>query len=135
MYLIANSAGPAKYRGKANSHFNPQAALFKASQAMSVVKVRRRCCRGCLYRPSSRAMCLCCAVQSDIGFAIAVSILGYCIAAFGWSAVWRLYVIPYLVVNANLVLITYLQHTAPYVPHYRNVSLPPVLSTLQSSHV
>jgi omega-6 fatty acid desaturase (delta-12 desaturase) len=38
---------------------------------------------------------------------------------FGVQAVATYYFIPYLVVNMNLVLITYLQHTDEYVPHYR----------------
>jgi omega-6 fatty acid desaturase / acyl-lipid omega-6 desaturase (Delta-12 desaturase) len=40
LYLVMNIAGPAKYRGKKNSHFNPQSALFKESQRAFVSLVR-----------------------------------------------------------------------------------------------
>ena len=38
--------------------------------------------------------------------------------AFGHANVLLYYWLPYLVVNYHLVLITYLQHTDVYVPHY-----------------
>ena len=38
---------------------------------------------------------------------------------FSPAAVLAYYFLPYLVTNANLVLITFLQHTDPAVPHYR----------------
>ena len=39
--------------------------------------------------------------------------------AGGWSAVGKYYFVPYLMVNHWLVMITYLQHTDPMLPHYR----------------
>ncbi len=38
---------------------------------------------------------------------------------FGFGTFAKLYLAPYLVVNGYLVLITFLQHTDFYVPHYR----------------
>ncbi|KAK9437080.1 delta12 fatty acid desaturase [Metarhizium brunneum] len=57
-------------------------------------------------------------VLSDIGLAIAFSVLAYLGNRFGWAnmAVW--YFIPYLWVNHWLVAITFLQHTDPTLPHY-----------------
>jgi hypothetical protein len=39
-------------------------------------------------------------------------------AAMGWAWLARVYVVPYLVVNFWLVMITLLQHTHPKLPHY-----------------
>ena len=93
-YLVANAAGPAKYAGKANSHFSPFSALFTSENFQDIV-------------------------VSSIGFALAVA--GIALAAREWGAlqVAAYYGVPYLVVNAFLVLITYLQHTDDYIPHYR----------------
>jgi omega-6 fatty acid desaturase (delta-12 desaturase) len=46
--------------------------------------------------------------------------LGYSVHLFGWLAVFKFYVVPYLFVNMWLVLITFLQHTHPNLPHYSN---------------
>jgi omega-6 fatty acid desaturase (delta-12 desaturase) len=59
-------------------------------------------------------------VQSDLAFAAAVAAISYGIYEFGFAAVACFYLVPYLVVNHNLVAITYLQHTDTYVPHYRS---------------
>lgn len=93
-YLIANLSGPAKYANKRNSHFDPQAALFTAKQAGSVV-------------------------ASDLGFIAALVLLGVAVSQWGFMTVAAYYGVPYLVVNAYLVLITFLQHTDTYIPHYR----------------
>jgi omega-6 fatty acid desaturase (delta-12 desaturase) len=55
---------------------------------------------------------------SDAGV-MAVSFGLYKLAAtFGFWWVVRVYAVPLLIVNAWLVLITYLQHTHPALPHY-----------------
>jgi omega-6 fatty acid desaturase / acyl-lipid omega-6 desaturase (Delta-12 desaturase) len=59
--------------------------------------------------------------QSDVGIVAALAAIGWALSVFGLKPVAFMYLFPYLVVNMNLVLITYLQHTAPYIPHYRNV--------------
>ena len=123
MYLLLNVAGPAKYRNKPNSHFNPHSALFKASQAPDITKVCMCVC-ACMGESCVVTSCLCVcarAPQSDLGIFVALGVFAYCVLTFGWNTVCALYFIPYLIVNAHLVLITYLQHTAPYIPHYRNV--------------
>lgn len=58
-------------------------------------------------------------VVSDIGFFGALAAIGAACVAWGPQAVAAYYFLPYLVVNMNLVLITFLQHTDEYVPHYR----------------
>lgn len=95
-YLAANAAGPAKYRGVRNSHFDPAAALFADSD-----KQRWE------------------VAVSDVGFFGALGAIGWAAAVVGPRAVAAYYLVPYLLVNAWLVTITYLQHTAVYVPHFR----------------
>jgi hypothetical protein len=62
LYLTMNIAGPAKYAGKANSHFNPRSALFELHDWLDIVKVAwRRCC--CI---AHSAMCdarVCCVLR------------------------------------------------------------------------
>ncbi len=43
----------------------------------------------------------------------------YAIATFGLWAVTKHYLVPYMIVNYHLVLITYLQHTDVFIPHFR----------------
>jgi omega-6 fatty acid desaturase / acyl-lipid omega-6 desaturase (Delta-12 desaturase) len=93
-YLIGNFSGPKKYANKPNDHFRPWSALFRGRDAMDVA-------------------------ASDLALAAFVALLCY----LGWTlGAWRVgyyYLMPYLVVNAHLVLITYLQHTDTFIPHYR----------------
>lgn len=94
-YLCCNVTGPRKYRDAAvNDHFRPWSVLLRDRD---------------YWR----------AVVSDIFLALAVGVVFYCGWVFGVEAVVRFYLIPYLVVNAHLVLITYLQHTDTFVPHFR----------------
>jgi omega-6 fatty acid desaturase (delta-12 desaturase) len=93
-YLIGNFSGPKKYADKPNDHFRPWSALFRSRDALDV------------------------AVSDAVLFAF-VALLVYLGATLGaWRVVYY-YLIPYLVVNSHLVLITYLQHTDTYIPHYR----------------
>lgn len=57
-------------------------------------------------------------LSSDVGFFAALAGIGYATHVFGWQMVAAYYFIPYMVVNCDLVLITYLQHTDTYIPHY-----------------
>lgn len=43
----------------------------------------------------------------------------YAVREFGFSAVGKYYLLPYMIVNYHLVLITYLQHTDVFIPHFR----------------
>lgn len=93
-YLVFNATGPAKYRGKNANHFSPTAVFFEEKDYWLIV-------------------------QSDIAFFSAVGALAYTIYTFGMFHVSMFYLLPLMIVNHNLVLITYLQHTASYIPHYR----------------
>jgi len=94
-YLVFNATGPSKYRGKSVSHFNPKAAFFKPEDFWLIV-------------------------QSDICFFSAVALYIYLIYTYGFSNVAAYYIMPYMITNYHLVLITFLQHTDVYMPHFRN---------------
>jgi len=94
-YLFFNATGPQKYKGKVNDHFNPFSALFSPRERLDIV-------------------------WSDIGLVAALAGMVYCVKLFGFRNVAFFYLLPYMVVNYHLVLITYLQHTDIYVPHFRN---------------
>lgn len=42
-----------------------------------------------------------------------------CFAPLGFQTVGTLYIIPYLIVNAHLIMVTFLQHTDVFIPHFR----------------
>lgn len=94
-YLVWNFTGPAKYRGKNANHFNPNAVFFSNEEYWLIV-------------------------QSDVAFFAAVGLFAACIYNYGFMTVGAYYLIPYAVANYHLVLITYLQHTDVYMPHFRN---------------
>jgi len=93
-YLVFNATGPSKYRGQNANHFSPTAVFFKENEYWLIV-------------------------QTDIAFCMAVALLVYCIFIFGFGNVAFFYLMPYLVTNYHLVLITYLQHTDVFMPHFR----------------
>lgn len=93
-YLLLNATGPKKYHGKNANHFSPTAVFFNENEYGLVV-------------------------QSDIGFGVGLALLAACIYTFGFSTVAFYYLLPYMITNYHLVLITYLQHTDVYMPHFR----------------
>lgn len=94
-YLVFNASGPKKYRGKNASHFSPGAAMFKDEERELVA-------------------------QSVSAWVAMVAVIAYWVYTYGAYKVMMHYFIPYLIVNYHLVLITYLQHTDTFVPHFRN---------------
>ncbi|KAH9969485.1 fatty acid desaturase-domain-containing protein [Russula dissimulans] len=94
MYLIRNAAGQKRYPVTSN-HFNPTAVMFAPHQFGQII-------------------------ISDVGVLIWLGVLAAWIHQSGFSQVLRLYLVPYLWVNHWLVLITFLQHTDPLLPHYRS---------------
>ncbi|KAJ6635132.1 Titin [Pseudolycoriella hygida] len=93
-YLAFNGWGPRKYDNKPKSHFNPNAALFSSKERHLVV-------------------------LSDVGVVVALVAIGYIVSIWGFPIVFRMYFVPYFVMNAYLVTVTYLHHTDTYVPHFR----------------
>lgn len=93
-YLVMNATGPAKYRGKNANHFSPSAVMFKPDEYWLIV-------------------------QTDIAWVLAVGLLVKAIMTYGFASVFCFYIVPYMITNLHLVLITYLQHTDVYMPHFR----------------
>ncbi|KAI0304510.1 fatty acid desaturase-domain-containing protein [Multifurca ochricompacta] len=94
MYLIRNAAGQKRYPQGTN-HFNPGSVIFAPHQFGQII-------------------------LSDFGILLWIGTLVTCAYHYGLSQVFRLYIVPYLWVNHWLVLITFLQHTDPLLPHYRS---------------
>ncbi|CCI41531.1 unnamed protein product [Albugo candida] len=94
-YLFFNASGPKKYEGKAKSHFNPFAVMFNDRERSMVV-------------------------LSDVALVFTLLLLGLYTFYTSFGSLLAYYGIPYLIVNGYLVLITYLQHTDTYIPHYRD---------------
>lgn len=93
MYLITNASGQKRYPAGTN-HFNPNSIIFSPHHFFQIL-------------------------LSDIGIVLWVIAVGASINHFGLLNTWRYYLAPYLWVNHWLVLITFLQHTDPLLPHYR----------------
>ncbi|KAG8721421.1 hypothetical protein FRC09_007926 [Ceratobasidium sp. 395] len=93
MYLITNASGQKSYP-KGTNHFTPGMPLFAPHQFGSII-------------------------LSDVGIFLWLAVVGTWIYRSGFLEVLTLYIIPYLWVNHWLVLITFLQHTDPLLPHYR----------------
>jgi len=94
MYLITNASGQKRYP-KDTNHFNPNATnIFAPHHFLQIV-------------------------MSDVGVILWLLAVGASIYEFGFSTVFSVYLAPYLWVNHWLILITFLQHTDPYIPHYR----------------
>jgi hypothetical protein len=77
-----------------NDHFSPSSALFSPKDRLDII-------------------------WSDIGFFAALSCVIYAVYAYGLANVAKFYLMPYMVVNYHLVLITFLQHTDIFIPHFR----------------
>ncbi|KAM5530569.1 hypothetical protein V8D89_015763 [Ganoderma adspersum] len=92
-YLIVNASGQTRYP-KDSNHFNPASVMF---------------------RPDHRGQIL----ISNVGILLWAAGVAYAISQWGFFEVFRVYLVPYLWVNHWLVLITFLQHTDPLLPHYR----------------
>jgi omega-6 fatty acid desaturase / acyl-lipid omega-6 desaturase (Delta-12 desaturase) len=95
-YLSFNLSGqtyPHKSSWEVN-HFNPSSPLFSQHEYNKIL-------------------------LSDLGIILTLSALTLASKTWGFSTVLCYYVLPYFWVNHWLVLITYLQHTDPALPHYR----------------
>lgn len=96
MYLSLNSTGqkyPTHSKWAVN-HFNPSSPFFKREEYNRIL-------------------------WSDLGIILAFAGLGLASKTWGFMNVVCYYGVPYLWVNHWLVMITYLQHTDPALPHYR----------------
>ncbi|PWN23309.1 hypothetical protein BCV69DRAFT_292557 [Microstroma glucosiphilum] len=92
MYLIKNSSGQLHFP-KGTNHFNPDSIIFDKRHRSQII-------------------------MSDVGIALTISALAYAVSQTSFGTVMRYYGYSYLCVNHWLVMITYLQHTDPLLPHY-----------------
>jgi len=92
-YLLINASGQKRYPAWTN-HFNPHAIMFDERHRNQVI-------------------------WSDIGIAITIGSLTWLGIKTDFLTVFKYYIVPYLVVHHWIVLITFLQHTDPLLPHYR----------------
>ena len=95
MYLFFNTSGPRKYRqpGKKRSHFEPDSVVFSPRDRIGII-------------------------IGDIGVAGVFAVACYLTHTLGWRTMVLHYWAPWLVVYIELVAITYLHHTAVYVPRF-----------------
>ncbi|KAI0635275.1 fatty acid desaturase-domain-containing protein [Trametes polyzona] len=93
MYLIWNTAGQPRYPSGTN-HFNPSSVMFRPEQRFWII-------------------------VSNVGLILWVLAIAVSIRHWGFFEVFRTYLVPYLWINHWLILITFLQHTDPMLPHYR----------------
>ncbi|KAI5475100.1 hypothetical protein MNV49_001924 [Pseudohyphozyma bogoriensis] len=92
-YLFNNASGQEWYP-KGTNHFMPSSKIFDARHRQDVL-------------------------VSDAFLIAMLSGLTWISMKFGVGAMVKYYGIPYLLVNHWLVMITFLQHTDPTLPHYR----------------
>jgi omega-6 fatty acid desaturase (delta-12 desaturase) len=93
LYLLKNSSGQLHFP-KGTNHFDPNSIIFNAHHRNQVL-------------------------ISDLGIAITLGSLATWAYFTSVGEVARYYLVPYLWCNHWLVMITYLQHTDPVVPHYK----------------
>ncbi|KAH9467253.1 hypothetical protein MJO28_000158 [Puccinia striiformis f. sp. tritici] len=93
-YLMFNASGQKHYPRWWTNHFNPYAIMFDDRHRFQVV-------------------------WSDIGIAITIGCVTYLGKQTDFLTAFKYYIVPYLVVHHWIVLITFLQHTDPLLPHYR----------------
>ncbi|KAG9006085.1 hypothetical protein FRB94_000990 [Tulasnella sp. JGI-2019a] len=91
-YLFADIKSQRSYPMITN-HFIPKAPLFAPHQWKDVA-------------------------ISNFGIALWLGSIVYSIKAFGFSPVFRIYLVPYIWTNHWIIFITWLNHTDPALPHY-----------------
>ncbi|KAM5539758.1 hypothetical protein V8D89_006571 [Ganoderma adspersum] len=96
IYLAQNRKGNPKYP-PGTSHYKPSSKLFKPQDRNSII-------------------------ISDIAIGVMLLNLAVWINQVGFHAVWSLYFVPWLWAHNWLVMFTYLQHSDPTVPYYREKS-------------
>jgi len=92
-YFAYNALGSPMYPAWTN-HYSPNSALFKKEQRWQIV-------------------------LSDIGLFAMGIVVTYWIRLTSLGTVVKYYTIPYLLANHWIVMLTYLHHTDPTMPHFR----------------
>ncbi|KAI0827027.1 fatty acid desaturase-domain-containing protein [Trametes gibbosa] len=92
-YILMNTGGQVHYPKNTN-HIDPSSIMFKPEQYFLIM-------------------------VSNVGLLLWLATIGASISYWGFYEVFRTYLVPYLWINHWLILITFLQHTDPLLPHYR----------------
>jgi len=92
-YLLYNALGSPMYPAGTN-HFDPSSPLFKPEQRKTVV-------------------------ASNIGLGVVAGLLSYWTYQTSLLNFFTVYFVPYLLANHWIVMLTFLHHTDPTMPHYR----------------
>lgn len=92
-YLTYNALGSPMYPPGTN-HFFPSSPLFKPHERPGII-------------------------ASDIGISVMIYLLYAWTKQVGFHMFIKLYFVPYLFTNHWVVMLTYLQHSDPTIPHYR----------------
>lgn len=97
LYLSINATGNSSYpKNRWVNHFLPTSPIFETTKEKIQV------------------------LLSDIAL-VAVFVVLYNVASvIGFAYFAKVYIVPYMITNLFLVLITFLQHTDPVLPHYTN---------------
>jgi len=97
LYLFFNATGRASYpKGSWVNHFTPNSPVWMNNREGNYV------------------------ILSDVALLVVALFFRHVCSIIGFGAFIKLYLIPYLIVNFWLVLITFLQHTDLALPHYTN---------------
>jgi len=92
-YLLNNAMGSPMYPPGSN-HFSPSSPLFKSHERNGII-------------------------ASNVGLAIMATLLTIFTKQVGLANFGLLYFVPYLLANHWIVMLTYLHHSDPTIPHYR----------------
>ncbi|KAJ7019344.1 fatty acid desaturase-domain-containing protein [Mycena alexandri] len=93
-YLLFNTLGCPRDPPGTN-HFSPSSVLFKKAEYYKIV-------------------------GSNVGLIVVSSVLTRYGLQFGFAAVFKQYIIPYLLCHHWIVMLTFLHHSDPTIPHYRS---------------
>ncbi|KZT10498.1 uncharacterized protein LAESUDRAFT_427677 [Laetiporus sulphureus 93-53] len=93
LYISTNAMGSKRYP-KGTNHFDPYSALFRSDQRLGIF-------------------------LSDVGLVGMSTILFYATKMYGIKAFFTYYFIPLVLCNHWIVMLTYLHHSDPTIPHYR----------------
>ncbi|KAF8525205.1 fatty acid desaturase-domain-containing protein [Hysterangium stoloniferum] len=93
VYMVSNAMGSPSYPPGTN-HINPWSPLFKRKHWHLIL-------------------------LSDLGLGVMLGVIAISGYQYGFAAVVKYYLVPYLFANHWVVILTFLQHSDPTIPHYR----------------
>ncbi|CAL1704014.1 unnamed protein product [Somion occarium] len=94
-YIMFNMSGQKRYP-KWSNHLNPNSIFFMTKEQRHLVMV------------------------SNLGLLLMGQIIRLAIKQWGWISVLKYYGIPWLAVTHWITMFTFIQHTDPVLPHYRD---------------